>query len=153
VTFLQAGDDLAGGEVHRREQVDSAVAFVVVGHRAGPAPLHRQRGLGAIQRLALGLLVEAEYHRPRWRVEIQADHIDQLLLEQRIVTDLERVDPPRLETMVGPDPRDRVLADPHPGRHRPSAPVRRSVRGPLVSQPQHLSHRARRQRWLATTPH
>ena len=82
MTFLQVGEDLAGGEVHRREQVDRAVAFVVVGHRAGPARLHRQRGLGAIQRLALGFLVEAEHHRPRRRVEIQADDIDQLLLER-----------------------------------------------------------------------
>ena len=42
VTFLKVGEDLTGGDVHRREQVDGAVAFVVVGHRPGTAAFHRQ---------------------------------------------------------------------------------------------------------------
>jgi len=30
--LVSAGEDLAGRDVHRREQVDGAVAFLVVGH-------------------------------------------------------------------------------------------------------------------------
>jgi len=49
---------LAGGDVHRREQVDRAVAFVVMGHRPASPRFHRQRRLSAIECLALGLLIE-----------------------------------------------------------------------------------------------
>ena len=38
--------DLAGADVHRGEQVDGAVALVVMGHRPGPARLHRQATAG-----------------------------------------------------------------------------------------------------------
>ena len=34
MAFAALGDDFAGADVQRREQVDGAVAFVVVGHRA-----------------------------------------------------------------------------------------------------------------------
>ena len=74
-------EDLAGGDVHRGEQIGRAVALVVVGHGAGPARLHRQRRLGAVERLDLGLLVEAEDHRPFGGVHVEPDHVDQLLLE------------------------------------------------------------------------
>ena len=154
VTFVQSGEDLAGGDVHRGEQVDGAVALVVVGHRAGSARLHRQRGLGAVQRLALGLLVEAEHHRPRRRVEVQPDDVDELLLEQRIVADLERLDLPRLEVVVGPDLGDRVLADPDPWRPSTgwsSASSRRPGRSLWVSRST-SSTVPGRQRRLAAAP-
>jgi len=48
-------------------------------------------------RLVAHLLVEGEHHCLLPRVEIKADHIDQLFLETRIIGHLERVDPPRLE--------------------------------------------------------
>ena len=79
---LRSGEHLAGGHVHRGEQVDGAVALVVVGHRAGPAGFHRQRRLGAVQSLALGLLVEAEHHCSRRRIQVQANNVDQFLLER-----------------------------------------------------------------------
>ena len=90
-------EHLAGGDVQRGEQIGGAVALVVMGHRPGPARLHRQRRLGAVQCLALGLLVEAEHHGPLRRVQVQADDIDELLLEAGVVGQLERLDPPRLE--------------------------------------------------------
>jgi hypothetical protein len=40
----------------------------------------------------LGLLIEAEHHRPRRGIEVKPDDVDQFLLEPRIVADLERVD-------------------------------------------------------------
>ena len=99
------------------------------GHRRAPAGLHRQRRLGAIERLALGLLVEAEHHRPLGRVHVEPDDVDELRLEVRVGRDLERVDLPRLELMIPPDPRHGVLADPVPRRHQPRRPVRRPVVG------------------------
>ena len=121
-------EDLAGGDVQRGEQVGGAVALVVMGHRAGPAGL-AAAGDGWVRSSAwtLGLLIEAEHHRPLRRVQVQPDDIDQLLFEARVVGHLERLHPPRLEVVVPPDPGHRVLADPVPGRHRPGRPVRRAV--------------------------
>jgi hypothetical protein len=51
-------DDHAGEHVERREQRGSAVTLVIVGHRAGPALLHRQSRLGAVERLDPALLVD-----------------------------------------------------------------------------------------------
>ena len=42
-------EDLAGGDVHRREQVSGAVALVVAGHAPCPTRLHGQGRLGAIE--------------------------------------------------------------------------------------------------------
>ena len=68
VRLVALGEDLASGDVQRREQVGRPVALVVMGHRARPAADHRQARLGPVQRLALGFLVEAEHRclgRPR----------------------------------------------------------------------------------------
>ena len=46
---------------------------------------HRERRLGAGQRLHLGLLVHAQHHRSLGRIEIQADDVEDLLDEQRVV--------------------------------------------------------------------
>jgi len=55
VTFVQFGEHLTGSDVHRREQINGPVAFVVVSHRPGPSRLHRQRRLGPVQCLTLRL--------------------------------------------------------------------------------------------------
>ena len=52
---------------------------------------------------------------------------DELLLEMRVVADLERVDSPRLEVVIGPNLGHRVLADPDPRRQRSGRPLRRAV--------------------------
>lgn len=85
VTLAGLVQHLAGSDVHRREQDDGAVALVVMGHRAGPARLERQRRLSPIQRLARRLLVEAEHHRPLRRIQIEANDIDELVFEAGIV--------------------------------------------------------------------
>jgi hypothetical protein len=46
-------DDGAVENVESGKQRGGAMAFVVVGHRSGAARLHRQTGLGAIERLDL----------------------------------------------------------------------------------------------------
>jgi hypothetical protein len=76
-----------------------------------PAGDHRQAGLGAVHRLALGLLVEAEHHRPLGWIQVQPDDVDEFVLEVRVVGDLEGVDLPRLEAVIGADLGDGVLTD------------------------------------------
>jgi hypothetical protein len=56
-------------------------------------------------------------------VHVEADHIDQLLLESWVVGDFEGLDLPRLQVVVVPDAGDRVLADPDLG----GEPARRPV--------------------------
>ena len=107
----------AGQHVQRGEQGRGAVALVVVGHRAGPAGLDRQRRLGAIQRLDLALLVHAQHDRVLRRVQIQADDVDELLLKPRVVRELERLDPMRLQTRA----RTRSAA-PSPATPQPARP-------------------------------
>lgn len=68
VLLAAVGDDLAGGDVECGEQVCRPVALVVVGHRPRPARTQREGGLGAVERLALRLLVEAEHSSPLGRV-------------------------------------------------------------------------------------
>lgn len=84
VGLLRVVEDLTGTDVHRREQIRRAVAFVVMSHRADTPGLHRQARLGAVKGLALGLLVEAEDDGALWRVEVEPDDVDELLLEARI---------------------------------------------------------------------
>jgi len=61
------------------------ITLVVVRHGAGPARHHRQARLGPVQCLALGLLIEAEHHRPFRGIHGQPDDVDELGLEVRIV--------------------------------------------------------------------
>ena len=61
--------DSAVEDVQHGEQRGRAVALVIMGHGRPPALLERQAGPGAVERLDLRLLVEAEDHglggRPR----------------------------------------------------------------------------------------
>jgi len=50
---------------------------------------HRHTGLRAVQRLDLALLVKAEHRSVVRRVEVQPDHLAQLLLEPRVMAELE----------------------------------------------------------------
>jgi hypothetical protein len=112
------------------------------GHRARAPGAQGQAGLGPIQCLALCLLIKAEHDRPlRW-VHVEADHIDQLLLESGVVGDFEGLDLPRLQVVVVPDAGDRVLADPDLGGEPTRSPVGGTiVRLLVLGQPQDLGHR------------
>ena len=112
VPAVQLADHGAVGDVERGEQAGDAVADVVVGAPLGHAGHHRQHRLGPVQGLDLALLVDAQHHRPLGRVVVQPDHVDDLLHEQRIGGQLERVGPVRLEFEVPPDPPDRRLRQP-----------------------------------------
>ncbi len=60
VALHAAPDDLAFEHVEGGEQGGGAVALVIVGHRGAAPFLHRQPGLGAVERLDLAFLVDAE---------------------------------------------------------------------------------------------
>jgi hypothetical protein len=65
------------------------MAEVVVGSAFDLARTHRQEGLGPVERLDLGLLIDAEHHCPFRRVEIEADNVPHLLDEQRVSREFE----------------------------------------------------------------
>ena len=88
---VQFADHGAVGDVERGEQAGDAVADVVVGASLGHARHHRQDRLGAVQGLDLGLLVDAEHHRALGRVVVEPDDVDDLLDEQRVGGQLERL--------------------------------------------------------------
>ena len=98
-------DDAAVEDIKRREQCRRTVADVIVGHRPGPALLHRQAGLGAVKGLDLRLLVNRQHQTVGRRVEIEPDHVAQLGGKSRVLRQLEVVHPMRLQPVRRPDPR------------------------------------------------
>ena len=138
-------DDLAGEHVQRCEQGGGAVTLVVVGHRRprGPGPSAVRPGCGR----GPGSEDFSSMHNTTalvGRVQVQADDVDQLLGEPRVVADLERVDPVRLQPELGPDPLHRGRADPDPGGHRPARPVGVHPSASLGGQPPRSQRRAPR---------
>ena len=103
VALHAVADDLAVEHVERGEQRRRAVALVVVGHRPAAARLHRQPRLGAVERLDLRLLVDAEHQRMRRRIDIEADDVAQLGHELGIARQLELAHPVRLQSVGAPD--------------------------------------------------
>ena len=88
VALVQGADDLPGLDVQRGVEARGAVALVVVGRALGRAGQHRQRRRGAVQRLDLRLLIDAQHHRPLGRVQIQAADVVDLLDELRVLGEL-----------------------------------------------------------------
>jgi hypothetical protein len=90
------------------------VPDVIVGALLGLPRLHRQRLLGPIQRLNLGLLIDAEHDRVLGRVQIQPDNVGDLGDQLGIGRELERFGPPRLHPVMprlhnlGPGDRSRT---------------------------------------------
>ena len=90
-------DDGAFEDIQRGKQGGRAVPFVVVGHRAGPAGLHRQARLRPLQRLDLALFVDTEDQGLLRRIHIESDDVGELLQEPRVRRQLERADAVRLQ--------------------------------------------------------
>src|SRR6476620_5849840 len=88
-----------------------AMALVVVRHGAEPALLQRQARLGAIESLDLALLVERKHDGVGRRIDIEPDHVAQLVDEVRIVRELELPITVRLKPVRLPDAPDRAGAD------------------------------------------
>ncbi len=106
------------------EERRGAVPFVVMGHRAGAALLHRQAGLGSVERLDLRLLVDRQHHRMGRRVNIEADDIRELLGKSPVVRELEVSPAVWAEAVRLPD---RLV--PSTPQRRPSSPSRAASSG------------------------
>ena len=106
-------DDLSNLHVERGEQRERAVPLVVMGAALRLAGPHGQERLGAVQRLDLALLVDAQHHGAIGRIEIEPDDVAHLLHEQRVGRKLEGLDPVRLQPEGLPDAMDgrRRVAD------------------------------------------
>ena len=96
-------DDRALGDIQGGKECGGAMALVIVRHRAAATGLEGQAGLRAIQRLDLAFLIHAEDDGMLGRVQIQAHHILQLVLEVRIPAEFKGPDPMGLQAMGGPD--------------------------------------------------
>jgi hypothetical protein len=96
------------------------MAKVVVGVPLATARPDRPGWLGALQGLDLGRLVHAQDNRVRRRLEVQPDHVPDLGLHFRVGGELEGLDLPGLEVMLGPDASDRAVADPQLARQQPT---------------------------------
>jgi hypothetical protein len=84
-------EDAAVEQVEGSEQGGGAVADRVVGHPLDITEAHGQQGLAALERLHLAFLVDAQDQRLVGRVEVEPHHIAQLLDEERVGRQLERV--------------------------------------------------------------
>ena len=98
VPVLAEPGHLPGGDFQGGEQGDGVMAEVVVAALLVVARLHRKHFLGAVQRLDLGLIIDAQHDRVGRRVQIQACDIGDLGLQLRVGEERERLDLPR------PDP-------------------------------------------------
>jgi len=142
-------DDRAVEHVERGEQRRGAVAFVIMRHGAGAALLHRQAGLGTIERLDLALLIHREHHGMGRRIDIKAHDSGELLGEGRVVRELEVPPAVRAEAVRLPDRLHRRCRDAGHLRHRAQRPVGRFVRWRFLRQADDLRDALRRDRRLA----
>src|SRR5438132_14435930 len=92
VALHVAADDGAVEHIEGGEQRRCAMAFVVVGHRPSAALLHRQTGLGAVERLDLALLIYREDDGVGGRIDIETDDVPELLDKLRVLRQFERPD-------------------------------------------------------------
>jgi hypothetical protein len=80
VSLHAAADDLAVEHVEGGEQRRDAVALVIVRHRACPAALQRQAGLGAVERLDLMRWMAPSLHRRAVLVAVEGHHVGSHLM-------------------------------------------------------------------------
>ncbi len=73
-----------------------------MGAPLGQARLHRQHRLGAIQRLDLAFLIDAQHHRVLGRVQIQAHDVGDLGDQFGVGGEFERLGSPRLYSVLTP---------------------------------------------------
>src|SRR5712671_1371117 len=95
-----------------------------VGYRSGAPLLHGKARLGSIERLDLALLVNRQDDGVSRRVDIETDHIAQLVDELGIGRELELLDLVRPKTMRAPDALHRANTDPRCLGHHGARPVR-----------------------------
>src|SRR5262249_7836289 len=106
VTLGDAGDQFTVEVVQRGEQGERPVAEVVVGLGLDVADPQGQTRLGALERLALRFLIAAEDQSFLRRIEIEPDHIPELLLKLLVLGQLEGARQMRLDVVGRPQALD-----------------------------------------------
>src|SRR5581483_9123518 len=154
VAPMKLTDNGAGLGIERSEQVDGAVTQVIRRAAIGLAGSHRQHRLTAIERLNLGLCVDAQHQCLSRRIEIQAHDVAHLLDEERVPGELEPLDPVRLQPKSAPDAANRALTQSAALGHCTRTPVGRIGGSALQGEPYHaLNLRiADLTRWPRTRP-
>ena len=107
-----APDDLAFEDVEGGEQGSGAVALIVVGHGGGAPLLQRQARLSAVERLDLALLIDREHDGMLRRIDIEPDHVMQLIDEVGIIREFELPNAMRLQPVRSPDARTELALIP-----------------------------------------
>ena len=88
LAFKMPPDDLASGDVERREECAGAMAFVFMGKAGQGATIrHLEPALRPLQGLDAGLFVKAQDHRMFWRRQVKTDDIGRFLGELGIGRD------------------------------------------------------------------
>jgi hypothetical protein len=98
---------LASGDVEGGEERGGAVAQIVVGAPLHLTGTHGQQRLGPIEGLDLALLIDTEHHRMLRRVQLEPDHIRDLVLQLGVGAELEAASAIGLEVVIPPDPQHR----------------------------------------------
>ena len=106
------GQDPAGSDVQGGEEGGGPVADVAVRDALDVAQPQGQEGLGALQGMALALLVDAQDQGMVGRIKVEADDVADLLGEEGVGGELEVLLPVGLEVERGPEALDRGLGDP-----------------------------------------
>ena len=136
-----AADDGAELHIQRGEEGCGAAAGVVMGVSLDLSGAHRQQRLGAVERLHLRLLINAQDDGTIRRRKIQADDIANLFHKQWIGGQLEGLGPMRLQTKGAPDAMDRRRRLAAHRRHRAQAPVGRPFGSRFQRAPDGLCNR------------
>ncbi len=132
---LALGDHLAGGDVQGGKQRGKAVPDVVMRDALHVAQAHGQQRLGAVQRLDLRLLVDAEHHRFVWRVQVQPDDVADLLHKERVSGELEMLLPVGLDREGLQPAVDSGFGDPRRCSQGSLVPVGAAIRRPGLQSP------------------
>src|SRR5271155_2627331 len=94
-----AADHGSVEDVHGCEQGGRSVPLVIMGHRSGAALLHRQPGLGAVERLDLAFFVDRQDHGVRRRIDVETDDVAQPVDEFGVLGELELANAVGLQPM------------------------------------------------------
>jgi hypothetical protein len=124
VSLHATPDDLAFEHIESGEQSGGTMALVVMGPGAGAPLLHRQARLGAVERLDLALLIDRQHDGMGRRIDVEPDHIAQLVDEFGVGAELELLNAMGLKPMGTPDAMHRADADAGLLSHHGSGPVR-----------------------------
>ncbi len=150
VLFAAFGDDLAGGNVQRREQIGGAMPLVVM----VPARPGRRGRLGWVRSNAWHWVFSSKLnttarcggfrYRPTTSTSLASKSGSLEILKVSIL---------RLEAVVPPDPGHGVLADPQPSGQRARRPMRGGAVGSLGQcHPHYLGHGAVHYAWCHHNP-